>query len=69
MWETEAVKLLTDEQYRICGVKVRKSDELFNDVLANNVMLACGGFDDNPEMLAKYIGNQTVDLPLIAPGI
>jgi succinate dehydrogenase/fumarate reductase flavoprotein subunit len=69
MWETEAVKLLTDEQGRMCGVKVRKSDGLFNDVLGNNVMLACGGFDGNPEMLAKVYGNRTVDLPPIAPGL
>jgi hypothetical protein len=42
------------------GVEVRKSDGLLHDVLGNNVMLACGGFEGNPEMLAKYIGNWTV---------
>ena len=41
------------------GVKVRKSDGLLHDVLGSNVMLACGGFEGNPEMLAKYIGNRT----------
>ena len=51
------------------GVKVRKSDGLLHDVLGGNVMLACGGFEGNLEMLAKYIGNRTVDLPLIAPGL
>jgi tricarballylate dehydrogenase len=51
------------------GVKGRKSDGLLYDVLGGNVMLACGGFEGNPEMLAKYIGNRTVDLPLIAPGL
>ena len=69
MWETEAVKLLTDEQGRMRGVKVRKSDGLLHDILGNNVMLACGGFEGNPEMLTKYIGNRAVDLPLIAPGL
>ena|SRR5271170_6195133 len=34
-----------------------------------NVMLACSGFEGNLEMLAKYIGNRTIDLPLIAPGL
>lgn len=51
------------------GVKVRKSDGLPDDILGNNVMLACGGFEGIPGTLAKYIGNRTVDLPLIAPGI
>jgi succinate dehydrogenase/fumarate reductase flavoprotein subunit len=69
IWETEAVKLLSDEQGRMRGVKVRKSDGLLHDVLGNNIMLACGGFEGNPEMLAEYIGNRTVDLPLIAPGL
>lgn len=32
-------------------------------------MLACGGFEGNREMLAKYIGNRTHELPLIAPGL
>ena len=68
MWETEAVKLLTDEQCRMRGVKVRRSDGLLHDVLGSNVMLACGGLEGNLEMLAKYIGNRTVDLLLIAPG-
>jgi hypothetical protein len=69
MWETEAVKLLTDEQGRTRGAKVRKSDGLLHDVLDKNVMLACGGFEGNPRMLAKYTGNRTVGLPLIAPGL
>jgi len=68
MWETETVKLFTDEQGRMRVVKVGKLDGLLHDVLGGNVMLACGGFEGNLEMLAKYIGNRTVDLPLIAPG-
>ncbi|KKY13592.1 putative fumarate reductase flavoprotein subunit [Diplodia seriata] len=37
--------------------------------LAPDVVLACGGFEGNPEMLAKYVGNRTHELPLIAPGL
>lgn len=33
------------------------------------VVLACGGFEGNQEMLARYIGNRAHKLPLIAPGI
>lgn len=68
-WETEAVKLLTSPQGAISGLKVRKSDGLLYDLRAPNVMLACGGFEGNQEMLTKYVGNRTVDLPLIAPGL
>lgn len=39
------------------------------DRYAPNVMLACGGFEGNREMLARYIGNRTHELPLIAPGL
>jgi tricarballylate dehydrogenase len=68
-WETEGVKLLTSPQGAITGLKVRKSDGLLYELLAPNVMLACGSFEGNQEMLAKYVGNRTVDLPLIAPGL
>ena len=32
-------------------------------------MLACGGFEGNQEMLARYIGRDSHKLPLIAPGL
>lgn len=36
---------------------------------APDVMLACGGFEGNREMLAKYVGPKTHELPFIAPGL
>ena len=68
-WETEARGLLTDEQGAIRGVKVRKNDGFVQELTAPNVVLACGGFEGNNEMLARYIGPRTHKLPLIAPGI
>jgi tricarballylate dehydrogenase len=68
-WETEATKLITSEQGVVTGVKVRKSDGLLYDIHAPNVMLACGGFEGNREMLARYVGRNTHALPLIAPGL
>ncbi|KAF2217339.1 hypothetical protein CERZMDRAFT_93392 [Cercospora zeae-maydis SCOH1-5] len=68
-WETEAIKLLQDDQGKIRGLKVRKNDGLLHDLLAPDVVLACGGFEGNQEMLARYIGRDTHKLPLIAPGI
>jgi hypothetical protein len=55
IWETETVKLLTGEQGQMRRVKVRKADGLLHDVLGGNVMLACSGFEDNPEMLANVV--------------
>jgi len=46
LWEMEAVKLLTSPQGAISGVKVRKSDGLY-DINSLNAMFACGGFEGN----------------------
>lgn len=69
MWETEARHLLTDSHGAIRGLQVRKKDGLLYDLAAPNVVLACGGFEGNREMLAKYVGRRTHELPLIAPGL
>ena len=68
-WETEATKLITDDRGAVTGVKVRKGDGLLYDLMAHDVVLACGGFEGNQEMLARYVGRNTHSLPLIAPGI
>lgn len=68
-WETEARHLLTTDSGAVRGLKVRKSDGLLHDLLAPSVVLACGGFEGNQEMLARYVGRDTHKLPLIAPGI
>lgn len=60
---------MTDDAGAIRGLKVRKNDGLLHDLLAPNVVLACGGFEGNQEMLARYIGRNSHKLPLIAPGI
>ena len=69
LYETEAVKLSLSDEGRINGVVVRGADGLLRTLAADNVVLASGGFEGNPEMLTKYVGENAVDLPLIAPGI
>ena len=69
LYQTEAARLLTTDAGAIRGLKVRKMDGLLHDLLAPNVMLACGGFEGNQEMLARYIGRDSHKLPLIAPGL
>ena len=68
-WETEATRLIMDEAGAVQGLKVRKGDGRLHNLNAPNVVLACGGFEGNREMLARYVGPNTHKLPLIAPGL
>ena len=69
LYETEAVKLSLSDEGRVNGVVVRGPDGLLKTMTADSVVLASGGFEGNPEMLTQYVGENAVDLPLIAPGI
>ncbi|WP_327673769.1 FAD-binding protein [Kitasatospora sp. NBC_00458] len=66
---TEALRLSTDEDGAVDGVIVRGPDGLTRTLAGRAVVLACGGFEGNPEMLTRYVGRNACDLPLIAPGI
>ena len=54
LYETSAEHLLHDDR-GICGVKVRHHGRLF-DLRSKAVVLACGGFEANAEMRARYLG-------------
>jgi tricarballylate dehydrogenase len=54
-YEAKARKLLTDRTGRVTGVTVRLPDG-DHDVEAGAVVLACGGFEANPEWRTKYLG-------------
>lgn len=69
LWGHEATKLTLDGEGRVNGVVVRKPDGLSRTITADTVVLACGGFEGNPEMLTQYIGNDAVDFPIIARGL
>lgn len=68
-WETQAQKLLLNDVGEISGVQVRKNDGRRMNIQGKKVMLACGGFEGNKEMLARYVGPRTEKLELIAPGL
>lgn len=53
-YNTKAVSLLFDG-VRVSGVKARVNGEL-RDIHAKSVVLACGGFEANPEWRARYLG-------------
>ena len=54
LYETTAWQLLHDDA-RIQGVRVRHKGRL-HDLRAKAVVMACGGFESNAEMRARYIG-------------
>lgn len=67
LYETEAARLSLSANGRIEGVVVRGADGLTRTLRAPAVVIACGGFEGNAEMLTRYIGSRACDLPLIAP--
>jgi tricarballylate dehydrogenase len=69
MWETHAEKLLTSEEGEVVGVKVRNEEGKIKNISGKEVMLACGGFEGNREMLGRYVGPRMEHLEPIAPGL
>jgi len=54
LYETTAFQLLHDDA-RVQGVRVRHKGRVY-DLRAKAVVLACGGFESNAEMRARYLG-------------
>lgn len=54
-YRTAAIGLLQGEDRVVSGVRVR-SPEGYSEIHANAVILACGGFESNPEMRVRYLG-------------
>ncbi|KAF8585672.1 FAD/NAD(P)-binding domain-containing protein [Ramaria rubella] len=56
-WETEVVGLVVEEDTRVRGVKAVDARGEERTLTARAVILACGGFEANQEMRAKYLGS------------
>ncbi len=54
-FDCAARSLLQSEDGRVTGVRARTPTG-FQDVRARSVVLACGGFEANPEMRVRYLG-------------
>ena len=54
LYETRATSLIFDGE-RILGVRVQQKGKPV-ELRARSVVLACGGFEANPEMRARYLG-------------
>ncbi|MCA0328996.1 MAG: FAD-dependent oxidoreductase [Actinobacteria bacterium] len=62
-YETTALSLVLDDDHRVVGVRTNPAG-----VLRGNVVLACGGFEGNPEMLARYMGPTAINTRPVARG-
>ncbi|MEZ5909977.1 MAG: FAD-dependent tricarballylate dehydrogenase TcuA [Hyphomicrobiaceae bacterium] len=54
-YETGGHKLIQGRDYRISGITVRGPDG-YKDIACKAVVLACGGFESNPEWRVRYLG-------------
>jgi tricarballylate dehydrogenase len=54
-YSTGATRLIQDRQRRVTGLVVRGPDG-YEEISARTVVLACGGFESNPEMRVRYLG-------------
>ncbi len=54
-YATGATRLIQDRQRRVTGVEVRGPDG-YAEIPAKAVVLACGGFESNPEWRVRYLG-------------
>ena len=52
---TAAIGLIQEQNRVVTGVKIR-SAEGYSEVKTKAVILACGGFESNPEMRVRYLG-------------
>lgn len=66
-YETQAVDLRLDSAGAVAGVRCRRAGRTF-DVAASQVVLACGGFEGNPEMLSRYIARANFARPIARGG-
>lgn len=68
MFETTAQSLSADKAGVIGGLWVRSRAGERYCVPGRAVVLACGGFEGNPEMLARYVGREAINLRPVARG-
>lgn len=63
LYETTALSLVQDDQGAVVGVRTTP-----HGTLRGRVVLACGGFEGNSEMLARYMGPSALNTRPVARG-
>ena len=66
-YETEGLHLSLSDDGQVDGVVVRDAGGRLQTLKSAAVVIACGGFEGNREMLTRYLGDRACDLPVIAP--
>ena len=54
-YDTAATRLIQDKNKKITGLEISSPDGI-ETINARSIVLACGGFESNPEMRARYLG-------------
>ncbi|MBS7700620.1 MULTISPECIES: FAD-dependent oxidoreductase [unclassified Chelatococcus] len=67
-YETTATGLIQDDAGAVVGVKAVMRQNRRVDFRAKAVVLASGGFEGSPEMLARYIGPGSINIRPVARG-
>jgi tricarballylate dehydrogenase len=67
-YDTTAVRLHQDVDGAIDALVVRDADGVEQTLMTKQVVLACGGFEGNPEMLAQHLGPAAHTLDTVAAG-
>lgn len=66
-FETTAKSLIVNYG-NVEGLSVKSRDGKTDNIIADAVILACGGFEGNPEMMARYVGPRAINLRPVARG-
>jgi tricarballylate dehydrogenase len=67
LYECSAKELIENDQGKIIGLKARQVQQGLI-TLFGSVVLACGGFQGNAEMMSRYIGSRSIYLRPICKG-
>lgn len=68
LYETSAVRLLTNAEGEIGGVVVRGADGRLSEITARAMVIASGGFEGNDQMMTQYFGPDVPNLYPLSPG-
>jgi tricarballylate dehydrogenase len=67
-YESAVERLVMTDDLRVSGVEIRFGDGVATTLQADAVILACGGFQGNPEMMRTHLGPGGDTVRLISPG-
>jgi tricarballylate dehydrogenase len=68
VYETAATNLMLDDSGAMAGVRAAGPDAVPAEFRARAVVLGCGGFEGNPEMLTRYMGPRSIYLRPVCRG-